>query len=831
MLKSRPLPGLIFLLSVAVLLMGFAPPAQVPVITLAARAGFDGRFRDSEWMPVIVEVRNDGDAMTGQLVVRPETSGAGVTNRFSAPVELPNGASQTITLYVTARSFASQVRVELIDNEGVVIAAEPLQIRALQPSDRLYAVVTQSAAGSVDMSGATIGNGAAYQTNWRIADIPDYAAALRSVDMILFSDVDTSGLSSAQRAALEQWVIAGGHLVVTGGAAWEATADQLIDLLPMEPSGTQTASDLLALANWLQEGQSALEGDTVLTTGTLRDDARVLVAQDDMPLVVRRPYGAGTVDYLTSDPNTTPLRGWQGLNHLWVALATTVEPEPSWANGFSNWEYATSAVEILPGYNLLPDVIPLCGFLGLYIALIGPINYFILARLNRRELAWFTIPLLIIAFSVMAWVLGFNLRGTEATISRISLVRAWPQSEYATVDGLLGLLSPRRTQYDLTPADAMLRPIPRVTQGNLLTGNVQQSIDIEQTGDFTAAGFSVDASFVAAFNATTAIPKPDISGSASMVYDEAAGGHQVRGAVSNRTDETIERPVILARGIAFPLESPLEPGDTETFEFVLPAGAPPAPLFYSPPSTVGYPSYYGYGALQSQTINDLLGPPQFDNFGTPTEEEEEAQRRRFFLGAFVNDLFLYSNAVNRVTTSTGRGDNIYLAGWTSSAPLAVELEGAQWNSRDTTLYLIELEVEHPHDAGQTRVTSDLFTWVAENQTRLGEIAPVNMALQPGDEVSFRFTPLPSAVLSEVEQLMLRMERSSVGNAELPIYLYDWERDEWEETVIVNGERIIDDPARYLGPQNAVMLRLVADDFGGYLRVDRLAVEQLGRFGA
>src|SRR5215207_11208396 len=100
---------LLLLLTLGWMLVGFAPLPQVPIITLSARSAFDGRFRDSQWMPIIVNVSNAGDPMTGRLVVRPETSGSGVTNTYRAPVNLPNGAEQTVTLYVTARSFASQI--------------------------------------------------------------------------------------------------------------------------------------------------------------------------------------------------------------------------------------------------------------------------------------------------------------------------------------------------------------------------------------------------------------------------------------------------------------------------------------------------------------------------------------------------------------------------------------------------------------------------------------------------------------------------------------------------------------------------------------------------
>src|SRR5688572_20328962 len=101
----------------ALVLTGFAPPSQTPLITMDVRAGFDGRFRDLEWFTVWVDVQNDGDPVTGTLVVRPDTSGSALLNSFSVPVTLANGARQSVPLYVNMRAFGAQLRVELIDSE------------------------------------------------------------------------------------------------------------------------------------------------------------------------------------------------------------------------------------------------------------------------------------------------------------------------------------------------------------------------------------------------------------------------------------------------------------------------------------------------------------------------------------------------------------------------------------------------------------------------------------------------------------------------------------------------------------------------------------------
>lgn len=822
------------LLLLAGLTVGFAPPAQAPIITMSVEAGFDGRFRDNEWMPVIVALRNDGDGVSGRLVVRPETSGTGIINTYSAPVALPSGANQTVMFYITARNFAQQIRVDLIDDEGVVIAGETAPVRALLPLDRLYVVVTQSAAGSVDLSGTTIGGHDAFQANWRVQDVPDQASALGSVNVILFSDVDTAGLSLAQRRALTDWVMLGGHLIVTGGPAWQATAAAFEDLLPLEPQNSTTVDNLSGLTGWLHS-DADLGEPTILATGPLTQEAEVLATANpsaDTPLLVRRTFGSGVVDYLAADPNTAPLRGWDGLADLWYTLQTTVSTQPGWNDGFFNWDAAATAVEILPGFNLLPDVLPLCGFLGLYIALIGPINYFVLARFNRREFAWITIPILIVLFSALSWLVGFNLRGTEATVSRMSVVQTWADTDQARVDGLVGLLSPRRAQYTLTLNDGgTLRPIPRATSGGGFISNVQSSIEIQQTDIFRASNFSVDASFIAAFNTSTTLPRPDIGGTATFRYG-AGGTLEVRGSVRNNTDFALNDPVLLVRGTALSLGGTLEPGAVETFDLPVAGVEIPAPGIFAPNSsvggTLGQPYYNAYYAISSSpTVVDLLGQDTNPSGNPDDPAAEEDRRRRWFLASFVADYFATPSQSVRVTGS--RGDGIYLAGWTSSAPQSIELQGAGWTAQDTTLYLVELATDFADTSGLVTITPDRFHWLVEDFTGLGEVAPLNLTLQSGDGVTFRYTPLPTARLDTVTQLVIRLDRPSSSTTGLPLLLYNWDSGDYEEVLVRGGEERINEPDRFIGPGNAVLVRLEADVLGGYFRLDRLVVEQRGRF--
>ncbi len=841
---QRPSRPFWLLLTVVFLLLplGASVHAQAPVITMTMQAGFDGRFRDSEWMPVIVHVTNSGDPIQGALVVRPETSGAGITSTFSAPVDLPAGANQTVTLYVNARAYAAQVRVELIDTAGVIVSAVSAPIRVVNALDWLSVVVSTSAAGTVDVTGAKAGGYDAYQANWRVQDIPDRADALMAVDLMLFSDVDSGQLSTAQRAAVADWVAEGGHLVVTGGAPWQSTAAGLTDLLPLQPNGSASVASLTPLADWLKTGApAALDLPTVVATGALASDARVLVSSaDQTPLLARRTRGGGMVDYLTADPNSQPLRGWGGLSDLWLTLRSTEGVKPSWAYGVTNWDAAGSATEILPGFNLLPDALPLCGFLALYIGLIGPLNYAILSRLNRRELAWVTIPLLIVIFSGLAWALGFNLRGTEATLSRLTVVRSWPDAERAQVNELTGLLSPRRAAYTLSLNDnGLLQPILRPpTRSGLLGSDVQASVDIRQSDVFRATDFLVDASFIAGFNATAEIDRPAIDGSATISYEGDGGQQRARGSVRNSSDQTLNDAVILARGATVRLGQPLAPGAVATFDLTLSGEGPPSPGPYAPATRAtmfSMPSYYSTGAYglprtAVTTAGDIMGDRSAIDQNSDSTIAQENRRRWLFLGSFVNDYFTSTyNYSSSTLAATGRGDSIYLAGWTSEALLPIGLEGAQWNSHDSTLYLVELATTPVKPTAPVTISRDRFTWLTVEKPGVADEAPIDLSLQPGEQVSFRFTPLPAAVLSTVNRLSIDLQHTSLGATAMPAFLYNWRDRDWEQVQLATNHTEFNDPARFLGPENAIIVRLNADLVGGYLHIDQLSVEQEGTF--
>lgn len=810
------------------LVAGVPARAQQTDITLDVSAGFDGRFRENRWMPIQIVVVNDGPDVSGRLVIRPETSGNGIANAYSVPIELPAGARKTVFLYVVSRSFTTELRVELLNVRDEVLAAQPATVRSILPQDQLYVVLSESSVGVVDMTGARTGSADAFQTNWGPTDLPDRVEGLTPVNMMLVYDVDTSAISEAQGQALRDWVAQGGHLVVASGVQWQATASGLTELLPFAPSGSADTGNLQALAALAGVPDERLEARSVITVGNVQPRAQVLAETEaGQPLLIRHTLGEGTIDYLTADPGAAPLRGWPALNALWFTLATSIAPQPGWSNGITNYERAIMATEILPGFDALPAALPLCGFLALYIVLIGPLNYLILNRINRREWAWFTIPALIIVFSALAWFAGFNLRGNVATLNRLAVVQLWPDVERAQVDGLIGLLSPRRTAYTLTVSEGMvLRPTPRDSRVGLLDSGTMVNSEISQSAAFTADTFRVDASFIAGFVVSGTTEKPAIRGSASVnASTETPGLSTVRGSVTNDTGLTLTEPVILARGVTYRLEQPITPGEIATFTLDVPGTSMPA----SAPTGDGALAGLVLSAfsarsftMNEQSVIDILGDETYEErayfTGGGDDVQQTMRRRQAFLSALTADR----------SGSTGRGNRVYFAAWATTSPMDVTVEGASWDAQDTTLYLVELDVDPAAGNGEQVITQDQFTWAVRSYSGPGDVTPVNLNMQVGNDAVFRFTPIPGAQLETVEQLSVQVTQPNV-TGEFTVELWDWAAGVWRSELVRVGENVIRNPQRYLGPLNAVEIKVTPSVEQGFMQMRALSVSMRGTF--
>src|ERR1700694_1491417 len=105
------------------LLASFAYPtssraAQNSAIHLNVDPGFQGRFREGSWVPLLVSVSNTGSDVSGELRVRTGSTLALTSNIFSTPIDLPTQSNKQLFLYASLDLYVQQVTVELVMPDG-----------------------------------------------------------------------------------------------------------------------------------------------------------------------------------------------------------------------------------------------------------------------------------------------------------------------------------------------------------------------------------------------------------------------------------------------------------------------------------------------------------------------------------------------------------------------------------------------------------------------------------------------------------------------------------------------------------------------------------------
>ncbi|MGF1504286.1 MAG: hypothetical protein ACFB51_03985 [Anaerolineae bacterium] len=770
--------------------------AQTQGLTLDARAGFDGYVQQGEWLPIQVTASNDGEDLVGELRVEMPTL-TGSSALYTRPIDLPQGSRKTVTVYVgEVGGFAEEVRVDLVER-GRVVLTEEVELEFVGGSRLLIGQWSDNAAflrnlGEVRPNDTAV----AFIT---AEDLPDVAAAWSALDVLVVADTDTTALGPDQRAALEQWIISGGRLIVGGGTGALRTAAGLEGLLPLTPTDTTEASiETLGQAAGDPFGQG-IDTATTVATGDLSEDAEILLtAEDGTPLIVYQEMGAGRVDYIAADLGLEPLRSWENIAALWTLILAVCPALPGWAQGpGGQWSSARTAVAALPNVSL-PSNLQLCGFLGLYVLLIGPINYLVLWRLKKRELAWFTIPILVVAFSLIAYFTGFQLGGSRPILHRLAVVQLYPGTQEAQVNGLLGVWSPRRTAYqiELDPG-TLAQPIPPDTASALVnTGQV--TIESDPTGT-VLRDVRVDVGAIQPFmlDMRTA-DVPQIGGDVEVNIEDGLltmAGDVINFSPLDFTDLSLIFAGTVIRLPDLPAGEVLRVAETVSLEG---GSVQSSGTFLDPPSGAVNQFTGGGGFYYSGYYSGPL------TAFVPQAEE-----------CYLPENTRICSLASSVLRHEGRGSRVYLVGWTESVPYETQLLTGSADTEDLSMYIVQLGASFDTD-DLSEIPPGLMTWAPLTTSTVG--TPYDLALSGDVEAAFRFQPISLLPPISADTIVLRVRYDGGSGTEPIVQLRNVQTNEWEEVEgIVWGANTINNAQRFIAPNGAVDARLISStEFYNYI---------------
>lgn len=641
-------------------------------LEMSAEPAFGGRFKYGEWLPVFVDMANAGPDLRGEIQI----SIANPTGRvdFALPAELPTGARKRFTLYILPNNFSRSATVEFVAGETRLSRVIKLTVI---PNDRyVIGTVMANPEGLAEANPPRLAGRRERVDliNLTLADLPEQHQGWRLLNALILNDVDTSGLTPAQRRALGRWVAEGGRLVIGGGSG----AGRTLAGLPAELQPVTLANQIEAAA---LPGLQRYTGKTILISGpflltkvktaanavVLLDNqaeaelpnykASALASDAPLPLIVELPFGAGDVDFVALDLSQSPFDAWAGTSDFARRL---LSPGAAWPQ-YLPTDISPQQMSDSQMYNALTNLpsldLPSLRFLGLlligYILLVGPVNYLLLRWRDRLAWAWITIPLLTLIFSGLAYGLGFSLRGGDIIVNQISIIEMGQAGQAKRADTYAGVFSPHQQSYDIEiSAETLVRPL---AQGNYdpwgNSVNTGSTLRVIESNPTRLQGLTVDQWSMQSFVAETSQVEPP-----RVAVQLTAQSNGLRGQVTNQGQVTWEDVIFIFDG-QFQKLGDLRPGQTAPIHLDFQEASP----------LTGFGSYMLY---QDQS-NGPNGPG-----------------REIIFKQSVLDGIIFNGNRSDLTNKP-----LLIAWQKNNSPLAVRLEGYQVNIQATTFLYYPLSLD------------------------------------------------------------------------------------------------------------------------------------------
>jgi hypothetical protein len=741
-------------------------------LTMNARLLLQGHARAGTWAAVAVDLQNDGPAIQGELRM---DGGAQSNARYAMAVDLATGSRKTYILHAQPPSFGRTVKVDLVASGRVVdsvsvayLVHDPTQLVVGVLAERPQALISE-----IDLPPNPMGAQAAI-VPLNVADLPERAEGWSVLDRLVWQDVDSNQLSSQQLDALRNWLAGGGRLVIVGGSAGIGTLSAFPDgLLPYRPTATLDLDPtaLVSLLGPLPAGATSLPAMAgALTAG------RALATSGDRAIAAELTYGTGRVTLLGFDPTTKWLAESKSTQSLWRALLPARTNDG--ARLFDDTQLVQSVYQ-LPSLAL-PPTSGLLVLIGAYIVIIGPLNYFILKRIDRRELAWVTMPLLVLAFTAASFGYGFLLRGTDVVVNEVAVVRGAPDATEATAQVYFGVFSPTRATYQVSVPQGALLAAP--INGDVFGQGSSGTLDIVQgTGPQLPSmvrNLSVGTSSLRVVRAELPVEAPRMKASLTLENDI------LKGTFENASDDKLESVAIVLGSAVATL------GDINAHEKV---------------------------SVSLAVRDNVFGAPLADRIvGSGFDQTSEAGVRRTIRYGMVNQLTF--DPMGGFSGGGLSADQAVILAFGRSNLLDVELDSQQPRRSANVLYYVPVGIDIH---GEVTFSSDLLrTAVIEGDNVFSkERAFLNMGL---GHAILSYTPIPFEGTFTVSQIRL-----ALGNGGNPALAGGAEIEPLPSIPVACTDVAHTTPAGCEAPRNDFLPEVEVFDRtgeGAWVRLPRLTAE-------
>lgn len=431
--------GIIIALFVVCIFLPTVHASADSALNVKVTAGFDGKAKYGKGAPITVEVENKGtSSFSGDMVIdTQQTYESGVGEVF--PLELEAGETKTITFIVPKmfdfNMYGMNTKSIYFYEGGWKNGKEIKHKGAQQITVAMYHDDTKIITAFTDnidrislLKSARLAN----HGNLQIIDaskissvkLPDEASGWGPTDIIVIDEYPIADLPSAEQEALLNWVRAGGMLIVGGSDDVMTETGTFGESLPLTLGERKTVSGEV-FNEWI--GGETFDKEVTVAKSTLNNDSHIIYVAGEDILAASKQLGKGFVIQTSFSLGDEPFSKMAGASKVWSKVIDAADQQRMSSGMTPYYDEPMEALtwtignpnELFPSFKVSAPFI--FGVIIIYIILIIPILYFILKRKDKREHAWWIIPVIAITVSLFIFSYGAKDRIGKAQLQQTSV--------------------------------------------------------------------------------------------------------------------------------------------------------------------------------------------------------------------------------------------------------------------------------------------------------------------------------------------------------------------------------------------------------------------------
>ncbi len=432
------------------LVVGYALPVSeasaAPTLEVQAKAGISGKAKYQSVTPLQVTVKNNGADFSGDMAINTFNSYQ-AASALVVPIDIAAGEEKTFTLYLDSLADYGYSDADLFAfyegdiEKGKKVAykgTKRLQANFLEANSTFIYTLTDKSdrlSAYLRLSQFVPSNSVEIFNLNQLKDytLPEVAQGFEMANIIAVDEIAIADLSPKQQEALLKWVQDGGTLLLGGAEQINATAGVFKDYLPLSLSQQMTSVSADSLTK--------LSGGGIFTqaipvyTATENEGSVPVLKDNNIILAAKKQVGSGEIVQTTFSLGDQPLASMDGYAALTAKmLDIQTMSQQTTMQGQSTMDQLSSELgsinELFPSFEV--SVSYMLIVIILYILVIGPILYFVLKKMDKREHAWWVVPAISVVLSIALFIFGAKDRIVQPQVQQSAFFKV---NEDSSVNG------------------------------------------------------------------------------------------------------------------------------------------------------------------------------------------------------------------------------------------------------------------------------------------------------------------------------------------------------------------------------------------------------------